>query len=890
MAVGCGDDGKKKPPPTTALICESDQDCDGGRCDPFVGCAECLFDAHCGDGSRCVERTCHEIVACSDDDACKGGSCDVEAGHCIECAVDRDCGDSERCSDGFCIVYAACEATSDCDAGRLCDTDQGACVGCLGDNNCGVGAACSDGTCVGRCRKNEDCPAVYHCSKNDLCAFDVCEADRASCFGAGNASLLCTPDGDAFDLLPCESNESCVVTGGEAECQARACTPGEWACDEAYLHAELCASDGRGVVQSVDCTKDGQVCDGGECVAQICEPESVRCDGAAIASCSFSGTTEQLRSCGENERCDTLTVTCVGRACEADSGGCLAETLATCNEEGSAFEATGRDCADSGLACWEGGCHEIVCDGGAQCVNGDSYSCSANRTQFELTQACDSASGQFCNAETGQCQPFVCEPGQPTCNGDLSTSCADDGSHALDVGVDCAATGKRCWAAECLLPICEDGTYQCSDSTVQRCVQKGTALETVQECAEGTVCDLEFGTCRVQKCIADGPACDGNVATTCDSLGLGYTGATEDCSADRKVCVAGACVPIVCDPKAQYCQDNQLRKCGPNGGSFKLIDDCLLSEHCLPELDQCAPDVCVAGAPVCKGQVLGTCAADGSGPVAGGTDCTDSNRVCDRGACRDLICTPSGRFCDSGDVALCNTAGTALAPYQSCAALEHCQAAEPAAALCSADICLQADNGCSEEHLAECNVDGSAFSSVGADCSASNQVCDLSGSCQAQALDSFGSAGAAIPFAGDAIHFGLVHVTTPRAAVKLDAGIQPTSGPITWLVYKSNTKFGSYSLIDQIPGSATATGGYITTGKIDQALVDEAYYLFGVVVTGAHSVTVLENGSPSPASFGVMLGGFTDVAGPPPTINSMLSVGPGTLGDDVALRIHSVLP
>jgi hypothetical protein len=569
--------------------------------------------------------------------------------------------------------------------------------------------------------------------------------------------------------------------------------------------------------------------------------------------------------------------------------GCLAETIATCNDDGSAFEPSGQDCVDSGLACWEGACHEIVCDGGPQCVEGDSYSCSANRTKFERAQECDFNSGQFCNAETGQCQPFVCEPGLPTCNGDLSTRCADDGSHPLDIGIDCAATGKRCWAAECLPPLCEDGQYQCNDTTLLRCVHKGTALEIVQECGEGTACDLEFGTCRLQKCVPDQPACDGSVATTCDSTGLGYIGDAEDCSTDGDVCVAGACAPVVCEPNAKYCEDDQLRKCGPNGGSFKVLDECLVSEHCRTDLDQCAPDVCAAGAPVCTEQVLSTCASDGSGPQPGGTDCTASNKVCDRDACRDLVCTPNARFCDSGDVALCNAAGTAWAPYASCALREYCDATQASAAVCSPDICPQAASGCSDEHLAQCNSDGSGFSSLGADCGGTNQVCELSGACKATALDSFGPEGSQIPYAGNAIHFGLVHVTSPRTVTQLEAGIQSTGGSHTWLVYQSDTKFGTYSLINQFSASVS-TSSYITSGAIELSLSDDTFYLFGIVVTGAHGVTVLENGSPSPASFGVMLGGFTDVAGVPPTINAMLNVGPGMLGDDVALKIHSGVP
>jgi hypothetical protein len=74
------------------------------------------------------------------------------------------------------------------------------------------------------------------------------------------------------------------------------------------------------------------------------------------------------------------------------------------------------------------------------------------------------------------------------------------------------------------------------------------------------------------------------------------------------------------------------------------------------------------------------------------------------------------------------------------------------------------------------------------------------------------------------------------------------------------------------------------------SLDSDAYYLIGLAVSGAHDITVLEGSAPAPVSFGVWLGGFSYTAGLPPTIPDMVQVGPGLVGDDVALRVHSALP
>lgn len=887
--VACGDHKKPHAAWQPTATCTTDAECDSGRCDPFAGCADCLFDGDCGDDARCVQQTCHAVVSCAADADCERGSCDTSAERCVECGSDRDCGKAERCVEEACVASLSCQSDTDCDAGKRCDTRQAMCAACLDDGDCANDAACSAGKCVARCDSNNDCPSVYHCADR-ICTLDVCEAGAVTCSSNGNARALCSDAGDALDVEPCGVGRSCSIGDDTAACQRFVCTPEQWTCVDTT--AELCSADGLDVARSVDCGADRKVCDHGKCVAKLCEPGTQRCDGSAVVRCSASGASESSRLCADDERCDPETLECVAKACEPGARGCVEETIATCNEDGSAFDATGEDCAASQMACWEGECRAVVCSAGFSCGDGGSLECTDNRTRLVLAQACTLESGKFCSAESGHCQPFVCEPTLPVCNADLATSCANDGSRPLDFGIDCLGLGKVCWAADCLPTICEPDSYACVGSDLKHCINRGTAFAPVKTCGAGTVCDEAVGTCRLQKCVPNQPACDGMIATACDATGLGYAGTNFDCSVNGDVCVDGACRPVICTPGATFCESNELRKCGPTGGSYQALDICATSEFCDLDRVACVTDSCTAGSPVCSGTFLTTCDDDGSGPLPGGTDCATTNEVCDLAACRALICAPNARFCESGDVVLCNERGTDFAPYDNCRAREFCdESLEENEVACSVDLCPQGGNGCAEERLATCNADGSGYANVGTDCSLTANVCDLGGTCTAVALDDLGAGGAAVPFAGSAIHFGLFRMLTPRTLVKIEAPVVPSVvGPVTWVVYRSAGALGEFTLLNQQTSPGAVVAGYTSSASLDFPLEQGAFYLLGVAVKGPHDTAVLEGSSPSPVSFGQMLGGFTYNAGAVPTIPNELVVGAGAFADGVGLRVSTAHP
>lgn len=700
---GCGDDSKPVPTDTVRPpdLC-APEECRGGRCDPLKGCVSCLFDSDCGQDSRCVDRACKRVVACERPADCDDGVCDLNVHECVVCVQDQDCAGTAHCVAEHCVPYTPCDAQSDCGAGERCNTHQGECVECLDDGDCATREACKAQRCVARCASDSDCggarcggdglctqclssadcPDVYHCAAGS-CQLDVCEA-KASCARNGDAVKRCNAAADGFDIEPCGASGRCQVLENEAACRETLCKPGAWGCDAENRRATLCSSDGFKLEETVDCSETAQVCSEGACVTLTCVPGSRRCAEDGVLLCDASGLTEELEPCGQTERCDVDSATCVERTCEPGDAVCDAETISLCNAEGSGYEPSDMDCSESGKACWGGECLPRVCIGEHVCADDDSAACLDNGTRVALAERCGFDVGTFCNSDTGLCEPFLCEPGKPICDGDSSTSCADDGSGPAGPSIDCSALGRVCWAADCLPTICTD-SHRCDGQDLLRCEHKGTALVAEETCGAGTVCDAAAGTCRRQKCLPTRPACNGSLATTCDPTGLGYEGDAVDCSLGGDVCFEGECLPVVCVPGEIYCNGNEIRHCGPSGATWSVLQSCPESQFCREGQGACLPDVCIPSSAVCSGNVATRCMGDGSGPEPRGLDCGSAN-VCERGVCRPLICTPSQRFCRDGDVYLCNATGTDSAAIDNCKQSEYCGENSVGQVSCLADL------------------------------------------------------------------------------------------------------------------------------------------------------------------------------------------------------------
>jgi Cys-rich repeat protein len=246
LVLACGGDAGEA---RGGLTCDGAlaRSCGNDRCDPLLGCVECLGDVDCGSGEpfcergRCSacrtnadcgaaapacwpgDRRCR--AACTSDASCSGEDstkiCDVATGQCLQCSGDADCGGDRPLCDLFrkrCVECAGdldcpaskprcaivrgrcseCQSNADCGAAKpFCDPDDFECkeTGCTSDLECG-GATPKCNTSRGRCVAcllDTECPATapvcddgrcHECKRDEHCT----EAPNTRC-----RSNRCTP-------------------------------------------------------------------------------------------------------------------------------------------------------------------------------------------------------------------------------------------------------------------------------------------------------------------------------------------------------------------------------------------------------------------------------------------------------------------------------------------------------------------------------------------------------------------------------------------------------------------------------------------------------------------------------------------------------------------------
>jgi hypothetical protein len=375
-----------------STTCVNSLDCDPGTiCDPLDEiCVDCLFDADCEAGERCVAETCETVVTCNNSLDCVSVTgrpiCDPETKLCEQCVSAADCSGTADCVDHECVVYTPCINSLDCAQNQVCDTSAGRCVGCIGDTDCANGQKCvsnacivqtecqsdlqctpvgmlcdtTDGVCV-RCTRHVDCPDVYHCAGGD-CVLDVCSPNEAAC--SGNAVVSCNAVGDGFTApAPCAAKQTCVANGSDAQCR-------DWVCDAGLTYCDAnvaieCSADGFQIVDETDCTPGDLICVDGQCRTQLCTPNQNFCDGNQVKHCDAAGQTASvIDTCTASEYCDDVSKTCKTRVCTPNAPACNGNFATTCNGDGSGYTSPGVNCAPQ--SCFQGACQN--CPGGAGVV------------------------------------------------------------------------------------------------------------------------------------------------------------------------------------------------------------------------------------------------------------------------------------------------------------------------------------------------------------------------------------------------------------------------------------------------------------------------------------------------------------------------------------------
>jgi hypothetical protein len=748
---------------------------------------------------------------CKSDDDCRGSEkpvCDQVQG-CVACQYDWDCPANHRCEGNECFEKRPCGTSSECvDPARpVCDGVQQICVGCREHSDCGASERCDASECVAfaACTNSRDCAGG-----------NVCDRTVGAC-------VACVVDGDCGEDSACVKNACVPTCASDKECLGIGllCDLGLGRCVECLGHA--------------DCPLQYH-CAASTCTLDACESGQTRCESESLlAACSEHGDAWLTSTCGSSSRCseDEQTASCVPLLCTPSGASCSENGAAIvhCAADGMSIEST-EPCLE-GKACRNGACVDVICPPGeALCIGSNLYQCNANGTEQTYVESCGGLFGGTCNPTTKACEDWVCEPGFETCDGDVATICREDGLGPEPGGTDCRALNQTCYGGLCRNVVCE-GEYVCESGVLERCVNEGTSVQTVQNCNHPALCDAAGGKCITPTCTPGAFVCDGSVATRCKPDGSGHVADGQDCADSDMVCDGGGCLPEVCTANTTYCLGGSPVKCGASGATYTPLDTCSAGEFCSEGSRYCLADKCTAGAAVCSGNLLTTCASDGSGPIPGGSDCSEDDKVCEAGACVGVVCAPGSYTCQGEAVYVCKPSGTGTTLYDTCASSEYCDSSGEAA-VCVPDVCIAGALGCDGEVIATCDSNGGSWTSPGANCKTGGQVCILGGSCADEEIAIQGSTTYDATYDTNATQLGVFRVLASRTLTKLETqvsfqGLQK----VTWVVYEKRAGAETYDLVYQkVTSHSMAVAGPLSSPVLDFVLEKGKTYAVGVHVTG----------------------------------------------------------
>lgn len=226
--------------------------------------------------------------------------------------------------------------------------------------------------------------------------------------------------------------------------------------------ASRCVSPGRcrACADDSDCGV-WQRCHLGACLARVCKPGEIRCDGDTEHTCDPDGKGWSAFIC--------RTGTCSPAGCDACLPGqpmCVGDNVSKCNAEVTAFEAFGSCAATQ--HCADGACRDCLTPGEVSCSFGRAARCGAFGS-WEIVDNCASK-GQHCAG--GKC--IDCEPANLRCTGpDLV--CLNGVKTTVIQACDDA--GLMCWNAGCW-PKCGDYDFK---------------TQTEGQCDDGVCCQNPMG-------------------------------------------------------------------------------------------------------------------------------------------------------------------------------------------------------------------------------------------------------------------------------------------------------------------------------------------------------------------------------------------------------------
>ena len=344
--------------------CTSNDQCSGGACKGSPKVCE-------GAKPPCI------IAECDKETGCKVFPADLAGGATVSCDDGQVCTENDACKGGTCKgTLKTCEEDDNpCTVGS-CQPTNGACVTgpiglplfCDDGDACTVETACDGTDCVGKAK---------NCDDDNACTTDSCDKAKGCQHAFAELGASATPTCDDGD--PCTAGEICA---------SGSCVGKPTNCDDGNACTNDACEAGFGCVgkSNLSSCSDGDPCtENDACSKGTCSGSAVTCDDnnpCTNDSCGTDGCTYVAKTnasaCGADSQCWAgvcVTPKCGNGTCEYNetSGNCLEDCpegggLCAVDDESCITACNDKQCLDEQTACsQETGCVDLascvsVCD------------------------------------------------------------------------------------------------------------------------------------------------------------------------------------------------------------------------------------------------------------------------------------------------------------------------------------------------------------------------------------------------------------------------------------------------------------------------------------------------------------------------------------------------
>ena len=481
----CTDEGLCEP-----TSCDSTKDCPGDLlCNKDLGqCVVCVGDEDCPGGQTCgADNECHEEIPCQSDLDCKdlGLICDKDDGKCVECLGSEDCADEQYCLETYCVddictagesycdgldvttcndEGSAEEVTKTCTEIQYCEAGQCLDLVCTPDDQwCDddIAKKCaSDGKSV---ESETDCSGSDQFCLDGVCLNCTCEPGATLCDGDFTMVECADNCVDTFGI-PCDPQKSCSA----GSCVSWLCEPGSVFCDgDVY---KVCSGNGLSIQYEKNCADKDKYCSVNGCADSVCPPLEKFCfSNTQYALCAADGMTYQAYDCPGQHYCEGGE--CLAWVCEPTVASCSENVAKTCNPQGSGFLNV-VDCGEQGKSCADGVCLDCIpqCDGKECGDNGCDGTCGV----CDEPAGADCVAGILCveGACTLEVQQFFCfveESCVPSGTENPDNSCDKCQPNDSQIGWSPVGDGMPCSGGL----TCHDGVCCDFDCTDKQCGPDG---------------------------------------------------------------------------------------------------------------------------------------------------------------------------------------------------------------------------------------------------------------------------------------------------------------------------------------------------------------------------------------------------------------------------------